>query len=60
MSTKELIKELIDQIPDEKNESIESLLRGLLVKSPIELPKANLGLKEQINRESIYDDVIVS
>jgi len=58
MVTKEQIKNLVDQIPEEKLEFVEPILRNLLAKPKMAMPKGNLGLKEQINRETIYDDVL--
>ena len=59
MTPKEQLKNLLDQIPDEKAPLIETFLRNLLGEKEIRPPKGKLGLKKPFDRKAFYDDVLV-
>jgi len=58
MTTKEKIKTLIDELPEEKLQVIELLLRQILVARQNTLPTGKLGLKEPFNRVDLYDEIM--
>ncbi len=58
MTTKEKIKTLIDELPEEKLQVIELLLQPLLVARKNPIPTGNLGLKEPFNRVDLYDEIV--
>lgn len=59
MTPKEQLKNLLDQIPDEKAPLIETFLRNLLGEKEIRPPKGKLGLKKPFDRKAFYDDALV-
>ena len=59
MTTKEKLKELIDQIPEKKVNIIEPFLNNLLKDNILFPPCGNLGLKKTFEREDLYDDILV-
>ncbi len=58
MTRKEKLKNMIDQLPDEKINLIEPLVKGLLQKKRIPFPKGKLGIKKQFSRETLYDEIM--
>lgn len=60
MTTKEKLKNLIDQLPEEKLNLIEPFLRILSKENKPVLPKGNLGLKESFNRASLYEEILAN
>ena len=59
MTHKEQLKNLVEQIPDEKVPLIEAFLRNLLGEKEIRPPKGKLGLKKPFDRKAFYDDALV-
>lgn len=58
MTTKEKIKHLIDQLPDQDIDFIEPLLVTFLQRNKRPLPMANLGLKKSFDRKNLYDEFL--
>jgi len=58
MTPKEQLKNLLDQIPDERAPLIETFLRNLLGEKEIKPPKGKLGLKKPFDRKAFYDDAL--
>ena len=58
MTTRERIKNIIDQLPDQELDIIEPILLNLLDKKKLILPKGNLGLKETFDRKELYDEFL--
>ncbi len=58
MTTKEKIKYLIDQLPDQEIDVIEPLLASLLKRKKRPLPTAKLGLKKSFDRKNLYDEFL--
>ena len=59
MTHKEQLKNLVEQIPDEKVPLIEAFLRNLLGEKEIRPPKGKLGLKKPFDRKAFYDNALV-
>ncbi len=60
MTRKEKLKNMIDQLPDEKINLIEPLVQGLLQKKKVPFPKGKLGIKRPFKRENLYDDILAN
>ena len=60
MTTKERIKQHIDQLPEDKLKLIETLIAQLAADSQKAFPTGKLGLKEPFNRGAIYDDYLAN
>lgn len=57
MTKKEELKNLIENLPDEKIAILELFLNNLL-KEINKPPKGNLGLKKPFNRATLYDEFL--
>ncbi|NIA31005.1 MAG: hypothetical protein GWP06_13965 [Actinobacteria bacterium] len=58
MTKKEKLKNIIDQLPEDKINLIEPLLNDLLQKKREPFPKGKLGIKKLLNREILYDEIM--
>jgi hypothetical protein len=59
MITKEQLKSLIDQLPEDKVPFIENFINSLLLKNErVKPPTGKLGLKEPFNRGDLYDEIL--
>jgi len=58
MTAKQQLKNLIEQLPDEKAALIETFLKNLLKGNQLKPPKGKLGLKKPFNRKPFYDDIL--
>ena len=58
MITKEKLKVLIDQLPEDKVPLIENFINSLLFQKTIEPPKGDLGIKKPFNRSDLYDEIL--
>lgn len=59
MTKKEQLKNLIEDLPDDKIRIIEVFLNNLVKENPIKPPKGNLGLKKPFSRADFYDELLV-
>jgi len=60
IETREKIKALIDQLPDENLSDIERFLQQLLAMKKNILPKGKLGIIKPFNRTEIYDELLAN
>ena len=58
MKTKEQLKGLIDQLPEDKVPLIENFINSLLFQKTIEPPKGDLGIKKPFSRGDLYDEIV--
>ncbi len=57
---KQQIKDLLDQLSEDKVALLEKLLSNLLKHENNEPPKGNLGLKRNFDRDSLYDEILAT
>lgn len=58
MTTKDKLKQYIDQLPDDKLPYVEKMIETILAQRNQLLPKGKLGLKEPFHRGAIYEDIL--
>jgi hypothetical protein len=59
MTPKQQLKNLIEQLPDEKTALIETFLKNLLREDQLKPPRGKLGLKKPFDRKVFYNDILV-
>ena len=60
MTNREKLKNLIDQLPEERINLIEPFLKNLLNANKQDIPTGNLGLKKPFNRENLHDNILTN
>ncbi|MCD4663919.1 MAG: hypothetical protein K8R68_01535 [Bacteroidales bacterium] len=60
MTNREKLKNLIDQLPEERINLIEPFLMNFVNGNKQDIPTGNLGLKKPFNRESLYDHILAN
>lgn len=58
MTPKQQLKNLIEQLPDEKAALIETFLKNLLKENQLKPPRGKLGLKKPFDRKAFYDYIL--
>jgi hypothetical protein len=58
MTPKQQLKNLIEQLPDEKGALIETLVKNLLKDNQLKPPRGKLGIKKPFDRKAFYDDIV--
>ena len=59
MTPKQQLKNLIEQLPNEKAALIETFLQNLLKENQLKPPEGKLGLKKPFDRKVFYNDILV-
>lgn len=58
MITKEQLKGLIDQLPEDKVPLIEKFIHNLIFEATTKPPTGKLGFKKSFNRSDLYDEIL--
>ena len=58
MTPKQQLKNLIEQLTDEKAALIETFLKNLLKENQLKPPRGKLGLKKLFDRRAFYDGIL--
>ncbi len=58
MTTRDKLKHMIDETPDDILDKVGPLITGMLKGNKNTLPKIKLGIYKPVNRNDLYDDVM--